>query len=145
MKNALAGITRILVDTSPFIYFLEHHPSYYELMEQFFEVRSQQHITLITTPVTLIECLVYPIRCGMTQLVEDYRNLVMAADATEFWTIGSDEAVLAARIRAQYNLYLPDSLQIAVAIQAGCEAILTNDGSFKKVQEIRPLILDEIS
>jgi predicted nucleic acid-binding protein len=39
---------------------------------------------------------------------------------------------------------LPDSLQVAVAIVAGCEAILTNDAAFEKITELQVLRLDHL-
>ena len=40
-------------------------------------------------------------------------------------------AIKAAEMRAKYNLKLPDAFQVAVALAAGCEAILTNTISKK--------------
>jgi predicted nucleic acid-binding protein len=39
---------------------------------------------------------------------------------------------------------LTDALQIAVALEAGCEAFLTNDRTLKRVTELRVLVLDEL-
>ena len=39
---------------------------------------------------------------------------------------------------------LPDALQIAVAIQEGCEAFLTNDRRLARVAELRVLLLDDL-
>ena len=39
---------------------------------------------------------------------------------------------------------LPDALQLAVALQEGCEAFLTNDPRLKRVAEPRVLVLDEL-
>jgi predicted nucleic acid-binding protein len=41
-------------------------------------------------------------------------------------------------------LRLPDALQIAVALEAGCEAFLTNDLTLKRVVELRVLVLDDL-
>jgi predicted nucleic acid-binding protein len=47
-------------------------------------------------------------------------------------------------ISARYNLRTPDALHVATAIEAGCEAFLTNDSTLKRVREIRVLPLDEL-
>ena len=53
-------------------------------------------------------------------------------------------AINAAEMRAKYNLKLPDAFQVAVALAAGCETILTNNGAFKRVTEIRAIALDDL-
>ncbi|MFM6073399.1 MAG: type II toxin-antitoxin system VapC family toxin, partial [Dolichospermum sp.] len=54
-------------------------------------------------------------------------------------------AIEAAQIRARYNLQLPDALQIAVALNAECEAFLTNDLTFKRITELRVLVLNDFN
>jgi predicted nucleic acid-binding protein len=41
-------------------------------------------------------------------------------------------------------LSLPDALQAAVALVAGCDAFLTNDAVLKRVTELRVITLDEV-
>lgn len=53
--------------------------------------------------------------------------------------------ILAAKLRATYNLTLPDALQVSVAITAGCQAFLTNDVRLKRVKELQILVLDEMN
>lgn len=59
-----------------------------------------------------------------------------------FWS--ADQAIVAADFRARYNLSLPDALQAAVALVAGCDAFLTNDAALKRVTELRVITLDEV-
>jgi predicted nucleic acid-binding protein len=64
----------------------------------------------------------------------------------EFHVLGLSTAAAerAADLRARYRLLTPDALQIAVALEAGCEAFLTNDLMLKRVTELRVLVLDEL-
>ncbi|NJN57209.1 MAG: type II toxin-antitoxin system VapC family toxin [Leptolyngbyaceae cyanobacterium SL_5_9] len=50
-----------------------------------------------------------------------------AQDTADFIEITSAIAKHAAEIRGRYNLQLSDAFQIATALEAGCEAFLTND------------------
>lgn len=52
---------------------------------------------------------------------------------------------MAAEIRARYRVSLLNALQIATAIQAHCDAFLTNDYDLKRIQELPVLIIEEIS
>jgi predicted nucleic acid-binding protein len=61
-----------------------------------------------------------------------------------FVPIDHDVARQAAELRAVYNITLADALQIAVALHAGCEALLTNDGALERVKELRVLVIDKL-
>jgi predicted nucleic acid-binding protein len=39
---------------------------------------------------------------------------------------------------------MPDALQIAVALEAGCRAFLTNDAQLKRFAELDVLTLDDL-
>jgi predicted nucleic acid-binding protein len=57
-----------------------------------------------------------------------------------------DTALLlrAAELRARYNLTLTDAFQVACALDADCEAFLTNDFGLKRVTEIQIIVLDAL-
>jgi predicted nucleic acid-binding protein len=144
VDEALRGVSSILLDTAPIIYHLEGNLVYGPVMGQFFRVRADNRILLVTSPITLVECLVHPIRRALKDLEAAYHGLVVGAENTKFCPIGTGEAAEAARLRVKYNLRLADALQAAVAIGAGCQAILTNDIVFKRVTEIRALVLNDL-
>ncbi|MEH1906795.1 MAG: PIN domain-containing protein [Nostoc sp.] len=70
---------------------------------------------------------------------------VLQQDEVVFVEINANIAREAARIRVRYNLQLPDALQVAAAIIAGCETFLTNDTALKRVMELRILVVGELS
>ncbi len=144
ISAALEGATSLLLDTAPVIYHLERNPRYASVLDEFFRVRKQNGILLVTTPVTLAETLVHPIRQGLTDLQAQYQRLIVGGENTLFLSIGAPEAACAARLRAEHRLRLADSLQAAVALEAGCGGILTNDSAFKRLSQIRVLILEEL-
>ncbi len=144
VAEALEGVSALLLDTAPVIYHLEGNPAYAPLMARFFQARAERKITLVTTPITLSECLVHPIKQGLAELGEAYFRLLVGGEGTEFRTIGSMEGREAARLRAEYDLRLGDALQVAVSVTSGCQAMLTNDDTFRRVREIRVLLLDDL-
>ncbi|MBI1784716.1 type II toxin-antitoxin system VapC family toxin [Candidatus Sumerlaeota bacterium] len=141
---ALQGISRILLDTAPVIYHLESDSRRMSVMAAFFRERAAHAITLVTTPIALSECLVHPIQRGLADLEAIYRRLLLEGEGTEFRMIGADEAREAARLRADHGLNLADAFQAALALAGGCQAILTNDSEFKRVNRLRTLVVDEI-
>jgi predicted nucleic acid-binding protein len=44
----------------------------------------------------------------------------------------------------RYNLQLPDAVQVATDLTAGCEAFLTNDRALKRVTKLRILVVGEL-
>lgn len=53
-------------------------------------------------------------------------------------------AIRAADVRARYRLKPADALQVATAIERGCDAFLTADSDFKRVTEIPVLDIKEL-
>jgi predicted nucleic acid-binding protein len=77
-------------------------------------------------------------------LQQQYQELFLNSQGFETQNINPDTAILAADLRARYNLRTPDALQIATALQSGCQAFLTNDTTLKRVTELTVLVLSEI-
>lgn len=145
ITDSLQGVTRLFLDTAPVIYFVERHPQYFPLVRVVFELLRDGSVMGVASPVTLAECLVQPYRLGQTQLQQDFIELITDNNTIEFMPIiGQNLALEAAEIRARYNLQLPDAFQIAVALAADCEAFLTNDVTFRRVTELRVLVLNEL-
>jgi predicted nucleic acid-binding protein len=144
VEEALSGVASVLLDTAPVIYHLEKNPMFAPAMEKFLQLRKERGVLLVTTPITLAECLVHPIRQGRTDLEAAYRTLITAGEGTTFWPIGADEGNIAARLRAKYGLTLADSFQLAIAIQANCQVVLTNDATLMKVTEVRVVAVGDL-
>ncbi len=141
---ALAGISRLEVDTAPFIYFAEQDLKFRDRVREVFRFTEENKIALVTSTVTLTEVLVKPLRTGDKSVEGTYRALL--SDTKFVQLIPVDEAIAnrAAHLRATYNLRTPDALQAATAIESGAGAFLTNDLGVKRVTEIRVLVLDEL-
>jgi predicted nucleic acid-binding protein len=141
---ALMGVTRIFLDSAPVIYLVERNPARLALMLEIFRRIAAGMPEAFTSPVTLAECLIAPLRLEQVQLQQDFTDLILEGENTTFIKIDGMLARRAAEVRAQYNLSLPDAIQVAVALQAGCEAILTNDIHLRRVAELRVVLVDEL-
>jgi predicted nucleic acid-binding protein len=144
LDDALSGVTQLGFDTPPFIYFVERHPAYVNLVRAVIQRVDSGAILGCASVVTLTEVLTQPIRFGNITLELSYRNLLLQSRNFALISIDPVIAKQAADLRARYNLRTPDALQIAAALNAGCEAFLTNDAGLKRVAELRIIILDEI-
>jgi predicted nucleic acid-binding protein len=82
------------------------------------------------TPITLAGVMPGPLKAGNEALAERYRRALTSNPGWTLREIDADIAVLAARLRIQHRLKLPDSIQLAVAIHEGCHALATHDRDF---------------
>jgi predicted nucleic acid-binding protein len=48
----------------------------------------------------------------------------------------ADIAMLAARLRLRHALKLPDAIQLATAVHAGCFALISRDRDFSNVTDV---------
>lgn len=140
---AFAGVRRVFLDTAPVIFHVEGRAAYQPLTDWVFGQVLAGQFEAVTSPVTLAECLVQPYRQGNTALAQQFVNTLTAGVGTHFAGIDAC-AEKAADFRARYNLSLPDAFQVAAALAAGCDALLTNDHAFKRVTELAILVLDEL-
>src|SRR5947209_2709275 len=144
VPDAIRSVTRLFLDTSPVIYYVERHPRYVAVVDDIFNRIDAGTLPAVTSPVTLVECLVVPCRLGQASVQKDFTDLIVNGQGITFVPVESVIACRAAELRASYNLALADACQIATALAAGCDAFLTNDLGLKRVQEITILVLDEL-
>ncbi len=142
IDDELSGVSRLFLDTSPVIYFVERNPQFVGMIDPIFE-RLEAEITAVVSPVTIAECLVGALRLNLAALQQAYLE-ILDAENVVFVETSRIIAREAARIRLEYNFQLPDALQIATAIAANCDAFLTNDIQLKRVTELRVLVVGEM-
>ena len=144
IESVLAAKRQIGMDTSPFIYYFERHPTYFELVHAIIEhVENRPNTHLMTSALTLLETIVFPLRNQRADLVEHYRNVLTETDYLDLIELEVPVIVTAAEIRAKYNLRTPDAIQIGTCIHRQADLFVTNDKTFRRVQEIEILLLDD--
>ena len=139
----LRGTQRLFLDTAPVIYFVEDNPAYRGRVQPVFEMLDGGNLAVVTSPVTLLECLVHPYRLRQWETVAQFRELIVSSDNVTFVLTDQLIAEHASQLRAQHNLTLPDAIQAATALSLSCDAFLTNDPIFKRVPELNALVLDD--
>lgn len=144
IRDALAGVNLLYVDTAPFIYFTEKRINAVDKMRAIFTTMNTGQFEIITSPVTLPETLMKPLQAGDEPLVAHYRAMFFHTRGIAIAAITAPIGNAAADFRARYNLRTPDALHIATALDVGCDAFLTNDLGLKRVTELKVLVLDEL-
>lgn len=144
VDEALQGVSSLAFDTSPIIYFVEANPTYDKVVSNIFNRVAAGSLEGWTSVISLSEVLVQPIVSGRTDLQQTYRELLLKSSNFHTLSINVTVAENAARMRAAYGLRLPDAIQIAFALDVGCQAIVCNDHSMRPVTELSVLILDDL-
>jgi predicted nucleic acid-binding protein len=145
LSDALQGVAALGMDTAPFIYFVEKHPTRYPLCRAVFAAVTAGSLVMHTSTATLTETLVLPLRQGQQALTDEYKELLLETIGINTLPVSAIIAERAADLRARYNLRTPDAMQLAAALEAGCDAFLTNDAALQRVTEIRVIVLDQLT
>jgi predicted nucleic acid-binding protein len=127
----------VLVDTAPWIYLLEDHAEFAPRFLGLFEAAERGQVQLALSTVTLAEVLTGPFKAGQTALAKRYETALAAYQVVPLSTA---VASLAAQLRVQYRLKLPDAVQLASALQIGASALVTHDRDFSAVQGLLVLM-----
>ncbi|MDX1941802.1 MAG: type II toxin-antitoxin system VapC family toxin [Saprospiraceae bacterium] len=146
LQLKLQGFSRIALDTAPIIYFVEANPSYSALVNVVFQEIDKGTLHAITSTITLTEVLVHPFEKQLSILQQQYTDLLLHSHHLTTISLDTTVAIRAAELRAKYKsnqLRTPDAIQLAVALQEGCQAFLTNDKRLQVVKELEIMVLDD--
>lgn len=132
----------VFVDTSPFIYYLQHNDLYYSDMKLFWERYAV--CNFVTSSVTITEYLTYPYCHNDLKMIDAFYFFIDGMDI-KIRSIDKEIAEKAAKIRAEYRFFKTmDALQLATACIAGCDLFLTNDKQLRQFGEIRCITVEEL-
>jgi predicted nucleic acid-binding protein len=138
VAGGLAEGAVVLVDTNPIIYVFEGSPLADPFLPLFADIDAGR-VRALVTPITLAEVVTGPLKAGREALAERYRHALTRSGGWTFRPIDDAVAVLGARLRLRHGLKLPDAIQLAVAVHDGCDALVTHDRDFSKVDDL-PII-----
>lgn len=130
----------VMVDTAPFIYVLESHPQFADQFLGLFEAAAKGDLVIALSTITLAEVLTGPFKSGQTALAKRYEKSLSHYTVIP---VSTPIAALAAQLRAQYRLRLPDAIQIASALDIGATAFVTHDRDFSLVTGLEIVMGDK--
>ena len=131
-------MSSIYLDSCLVIYYIERHAQYGNRVESLIASLTATD-EICSSPLTLLECLVHPLRSRDIVLEQRFRQFLgkhrqLAMTLAVFDT--------AAQLRATTNgLKTPDALHLATAIHYGCSEFWTNDD---RLQKAAPLLVRNI-
>ena len=139
----LPSSATIYLDTQVIIYTVEANQNYYSLLQPLWLKFQAGEIELMTSELTLLETLVFPLKNSNTILVSDYEQLLLSSDI-QLVPITQSVLRTAANLRANTHLKTPDAIHAATAISEGCTLFLTNDNGFRNVPHLSVVILTDV-
>lgn len=135
---------RVFIDSAPLIYFIENKHPFNKVLSPLFTSNSKGDFLFITSTITLLEVLTFPLSENKLQLVKQYEDILTNSESIEIIDLNKEIARRAAGLRAKFKLHTPDSIQIATAIEQNADIFLTNDNRLSKIKEIEIVNLNQI-
>lgn len=143
--NQLPRAGPIALDSAIFIYFIERHPEWRDVVRPIFKLGADGDRSLITSELTLAEVLVVPYRVGDLALAERYEALLTRSSGLSMIPVDQRTLRVAAQLRALYGLKTPDAIQIATALSTGSTSFVTNDRRLPEIPGLRIVQLSELA
>ncbi len=133
----------LFFDACTIIYLIESKEPFYSKVQKTLHHLGDTYpdISITMSRLSILECLVHPLRNQDDAAVEQYRTFFTKQDL-HIIELAPEVVEKALWLRARYNLRTPDALQAASALELPGEFIfLTGDKSFKKVPELNVELL----
>lgn len=130
--------SRIYLDSGIAIYLVEEHQKFAYVIETLLESPSEE-AGLFVSDLTVMECLVGPLRSKNKPLEEKYNGWF---EGVTVLNLTNKVFIEAARLRATHShLKTPDALHLATAVHYGCDEFWTND---TRLNNIEPSIVRNV-
>lgn len=133
----------VYLDASGLIYSVERVEPYRTLLEPMWRKAQDGNLTIVSSPLLVVEALVKPLQDRNTAIEMQYREL-FSANAVRLLEASYAVFEDAARLRAATGLKIPDALHAATALRAGCALFITNDNDFRHVDGLPVIVLDDL-
>lgn len=136
---------RVYIDAQIIIYTVDKEPNFWPRLQPLWQAVQSGSIELVTSELTMLECLVIPLRHQNTTREAAYHTY-FNGQTVQFFPIDRTILFEAAQLRASIQrLRTPDSLHVATAIGAGCTTLLTNDACLRQIPGISTTYLGDIT
>jgi len=133
----------VYLDANCIIYRVERVEPYLSKLLPVFEAATAGSIGLVTSQISLLECLVEPVRRNDRELEDKFRAVLLGSREIRTVAVMTDVLERAVRIRADHGLKSPDAIHAASAMESNVGAFYTNDPSFKRVGGLPVEVLKE--
>lgn len=141
--SRIAHVKRLLLDTNVIIYFLQGIDPYGVVLNPLFRIIEEGRLQAVISVVTEAELLVGPLKKKDKEAIAKVKLLLNEFPGLKVFPISRQIGQMAASIRVETKLSLPDALIIATARATGCDAIVGNDRSWSRIDTPEVFLLDD--
>jgi len=134
----------VYFDTNIFIYAIDGHEEYQDLLQNMFEHIAENKILVITSELTLAECLVKPMRDENKESIEQYTNHIKTSELLKVKAVSRNILISSADTRNKLGLKLPDAIHMATAIDQECKTFITNDRKLKAPEGMERIYIKDL-
>lgn len=139
--SGIKDLRLVALDSNIFIYNLEQNPKYINNTDIIFHSLISKKLRATTSIISLTEILSFPETDKIEkQIIEDFYT----TPNLKIFDVDQEIAIDAATIRREYGFRLPDSIQLATAINSHAQAFISNDKGLKKFKKIEIILLNQI-
>jgi len=140
LKNFKKGQI-VAFDSMVFIYLLEGHKIYFPFVKPLFKLMEKGKIKAFSSIISYIETLSSPLLDK--KRIESYSKFFLKTKNLFLKKVDFKIAEYTAYLRRVYKLRTPDAIQMATAISKKADLFISNDDCFKKVKEVKTLVLKD--
>lgn len=145
IMDTLQSKQSVYLDSNIFIYLLEMHPTFIDVLTELFLFIDSGQLPAVTSELTLAETLVKPTEENNIDLQRTYQSVLQTSNVLHVISINRVILIEAARLRATNKIKLPDAIHLATAIVNHCQAFITNDLLLKNTNDIRIISLSDFA
>lgn len=146
ISTALARIQgqRVYIDTNIFVYFLERHEQYFDVVLPFFQLFNEGRSLAYTGDAAVAETLYKPYQVDDLLRVNDFKTFFSDDEFITVLPHTTKVFELTAEIAPKQKMKMIDALHYSTAIMAGCQFLFTNDAGFISSSRIEVIQLKEL-
>ena len=140
----LPSAGNIFVDANTLIYTVQRHPTYYPLLEPFWDAVDRDARDVFGSELLIIETLTGPLKSNDAALQTALERALFSSQI-ELLPISRHVLREATRLRATVpSLKTPDAIHASTALLHGSALFVTNDQAFRRIPGLSVAILDDI-
>ena len=129
--DKIAGSSVVYIDTNIFVYFVEAAPNFFQKVKELFEHVAAVGARLVTSEITLAECIYRPSQDHDAPLVSVYEMLFEQSGEIDLVALDGALAKRAAVAGGGVGLKLIDAIHYMSALESGCDFFVTSDSAFR--------------
>lgn len=144
LQSLISAHERVYVDSNTLIYYIEDSGQLSGLAAECLDYCVAQGIRLVTSELSLTECLWGVYKTKREGLADLYRKWLFDDTLVELSAVEIHVLEMAATIGPSHNLRLADAIHVASAMLTECSAMLTNDKRLRLPESIQPIRLTDV-